>query len=165
MNSKCFAIRAQRKDPSTKVVSDKFGGLILGDHIILGKDSDQGLDGEKVVCNLVDDATGYRAFEPVASKSTADCIAVFKDVVGHQNKVKTFCSDNSRELKRMASELEGEHPTSAPYRHTSNARMERLNRDATEGCRAALYQSGFSRLPRRTRAVRRRPPGFFLNFK
>ena len=141
--AKAFAAPARRRDPDSKVVPERFGDSVLGDNLVLGKDAEVGEAGEKGVLNLLDEATEYRAFEPVASKSAVDNKEAFRRFAG-EDKVKSFYSDNSRELQRMAADLELLHPTAVPYRSTSNARIERLIRDGTEGCRSALFQSGFS---------------------
>ena len=138
--------RAIQHDPEE--LPKEFGDLLLADHVFLRKDNEDslvnvGLEGEKALLNIYDVATGYKGVAASRSKSAIDSQYGLKTFVGNQaDKVKSFYTDNSKELKKAAEDLGWVHPTSHPYRHASNGTMERQNGVSIAGTSTALDGSG-----------------------
>jgi hypothetical protein len=119
-----------------------FGELVLGDHVVLGKESEKGLEGEKSALALFDVGTDFMDILPTKTKGAEDAEVAFREFRGTQN-VKEFYSDNSKELNKMAADLGIPHPTKTPCRLIANANLDRHIRTRQDEIRCAMRQSGF----------------------
>ena len=109
-SAKAYKKQARRRDPETRVRAAAFGDLVMADHMVVMKDSEEGVSGEKAALMIYDEGTDYRELVGVQSKSAHHAELALKAFVG-EGSVKTFYSDNSKELKRAARNLEWVHAT------------------------------------------------------
>ena len=124
-------------DPDAPTV---FGDRVRGDHIILKK-AKTGKD-RRVAVTLADDATDFIGCYPTDSRSCEGVEEAFLQFAGTNVGVKNFYSDKAPELVKEAKEFGWCHSTSVPYRSSTNARMERMNRRIKDGIIVLLLQSG-----------------------
>ena len=118
-NAKAYKKQARRRDPATKQKASAFGDLVMADHMVVMKDSEERVSGEKAALMIYDEGTDWRELVGVPSKSAAHAELALQTFVGSE-KVKAFYSDNSKELKAAARKLAWVHATATPYRPESN---------------------------------------------
>ena len=135
-------VQARRVDPSARSIQPtRFGELLCADHVIIGKGTKAGLDGEPAGIIAMGVFMCFIYFDSVKRKSGNEATRALRYFAGDHD-VKYLYSDNSRELEKAAGELGWSHPTSTPYRPQSNGVMERQVRTLEEGARTALLQAG-----------------------
>ena len=139
--TKAYKKQARRKVVPAHTSAEKFGDLVLADHIIIGCDDGAGIDGEKAALFIYDCGTEVRDMPATPTKSAKDATLAMKYFAG-DNPVKLFYSDCSPELQLAGRNAEWLHDTSTPYRPEANGKAERGIRDEIEGTRAAIMQSG-----------------------
>ena len=96
---------------------------------------------DKVAPSVLDDATDLCDVYPGAVKDAESTIDAIKHFVGAAS-IETLRTDNSKELIATAKRLGVPIDPASPYRHTSNAKVERRIGLVKEGCATQLKQSG-----------------------
>ena len=91
---------------------------------------------------FLDEACEYLFFAPDARRDVRAARKAFRNFAGPKQKIHQFYSDNAPELIRAAEDMDWVHPTSTPYRSTTNARIERKVEHVEEGTRTTLCRSG-----------------------
>ena len=137
-----MAPHARRKGGQKRIETEVFGDHIVGDHVIIKKNVEEGFKGEQVALVLKDLHTQYRYVYPSQSKdaqSSMDCLNHF---IGSKDHVQVVNSDNSPELIRAIKDLGYRHQTSIEYVDSSKSFAEREGRQMLEGARRNLLQSG-----------------------
>jgi hypothetical protein len=146
VEAKLTAKPARRRVPDGEHPLDlpsKFGELLVTDHIILGKEVEQSLHGDSVVCVVTDVGTGWVMAYPAKTKTANAVKRAFMHFAGTEDNIARLYCDNAKELeKAAAAQLEWRVDTSTPYRHTSNGVAERSNRRVIDGARTLLHASG-----------------------
>jgi hypothetical protein len=143
--AKITAKPARKKivDDQSVPIPNKFGKLVVADHIILGKEVETSIDDDSVVFVVTDIGTGWVMSYPDRSKATNSCVAAFQHFAGDNDKIERVYCDNAREIEKAAAEeLSWRVDTSTPYRHTSNGVAERSNRRIIDGTRTLLHTAG-----------------------
>ena len=135
--------RFHRKKGDEIEKADKFGDLLLVDHIVFGKDEEAGYDGETSAVFVADDATDLRDMVPVSSKSADEAELAVKTFT-EGDSVGAVFSDRSRELKAMAKRNKWVHRRATPHRPEAHGKLEIKVRYTKEATRCNLRQS---RLP------------------
>ena len=113
----------------------------MADHMVVMKDSEEGVSGEKAALMIYDEGTDWCELVGVPTKSANHAELALRTFMGDE-KVKAFYSDNSKELKAAARKLAWVRATATPYRPESNGKIERLLRLLIEGIRAVLASCG-----------------------
>ena len=85
----------------------------------------------------------YKRQYPKGVKDAERAIEALQHFAGPTDKIESFWSDGSPELKKAARKLEWRAGTSAPHRPSSNGVIERYIRKVVEAARALLAQAGF----------------------
>ena len=123
--------------------SEKFGGRIHGDHIIVAKNclssEKKGINGETACPVLYDDFTKAVCAYPANSKSTENCIHAVNKFIGSRS-ANELHSDNTPELEACARKIGLVPDLTVPYRKTAV-----INREicTLEDCtRCCLVQVG-----------------------
>ena len=159
--SKMSAKPARRVAPENRTVNEAtaFGQHVCVDHIILSRETSEGMHGEKAALFVMDMYSRFIDVAPVANKSGEEALRALRYFLGNTPPMKIY-SDNSRELEAAARELNTVHQTSSPYRPQSNAHAERGIRTVVDATRAALLQAG---LPHRFWPLAARHQAFALS--
>ena len=132
---------ATRKGGSRHVRSNKFGGHIVADHVIMKKSVDTGVQDEHVMMVVKDVYTQYRYAYPSDSKSTDEIIKGFNHFVKSTDKVGVVYTDNSPEFCAAIKEYGVVHQTSVEYLDSTKSVVEREARTMLEGARSNLVQA------------------------
>ncbi|MEC8429315.1 MAG: hypothetical protein VXZ35_12845, partial [Pseudomonadota bacterium] len=119
----------------------EFGEKVTCDDIISAGVS-EGLGGETVGKHFLDLGTGWHDLYPTASKSKVDAIQSMQHFAGEKDEIKSFYTDNAKEITEAAAILGWRNPTSTPYRSHTNGKIERENRTTEEATRTNLIQAG-----------------------
>ena len=107
------------------------------------KSNTLGVAAENVALVMYDLATNYVAFYADAEKYGINSMHAFNHFAGPEprKKIKSFRSDNAKEILWSAKQLGICHITSTPERSQTNAKAERKVRHVFEGSRCLLFQS------------------------
>ena len=143
----CLAGKLRQKAARRKLASNekslqvsRFGEGVRMDHVVL-RESTEGIDGDRGALVLQDIFSGYVGFYPAKDRTVDECIRALRHFVG-TIEVIFIQSDNAREFLALARELNVAHSSSTPYRHQSNAHIERQIGVILQLTRVLLHQSG-----------------------
>ena len=120
----------------------EFGDHLMIDHLILSQEGKTSTD-ERCALAIKDYATGHLGIYPGSHKNTEECLLALHHYMGGISP-KVLHSDNAQELRALAQQIGVAHSMGTPYRHTSNAIVERAIGLAQQLARTILYQSGLS---------------------
>ena len=120
-----------------------FGIQSTSDHIISHSEESKGWDGSEYAVAVYDRGTKWGGAYPKGAKDAERAIEALQHFAGPTDKIESFWSDGSPELKKAARKLEWRAGTSAPHRPSSNGVIERYIRKVVEVARALLAQAGF----------------------
>ena len=98
--------------------------------------------GDRTAFIVLDRATKWMDAFLLLSKSALDTANALQDFLGPKDRIESFYSDNSPELKIVAHDNGWEHTTSTPGRPETNGVAERAVRSVVEGTRTALEHAG-----------------------
>ena len=115
---------------------------VTADHIIAQDVVDESVMGDRTALIVLDHATKWLDALPLLIKSALDTANALKDFLGSKDKIESFYSDNSPELRKVAHDNGWEHTTSTPGRPETNGVAERAVRSVVEGTRTALEHAG-----------------------
>ena len=102
VEAKLTAKPARRRVPDGEHPLDlpsKFGELLVADHIILGKEVEQSLHDDSVVCVVTDIGTGEVMAYPAKTKSANAVKRAFMHFAGANDKIDRLYCDNAKELE------------------------------------------------------------------
>ena len=140
--ARMMAPHARRKGGQKRVETQEFGDHIIGDHVIIKKNVEEGFRGEQVALVLKDLHTQYRFVYPSQSKDAQSCVEALNHFIGSKDDVQVVYTDNSPELIRAIKDLGYRHQASIEYVDSSKSFVEREVRQMLEGARSNLLQSG-----------------------
>ena len=132
----------QARKKGKRIETEVFGDHIIGDHVIIKKNVEEGFRGEQVALVLKDLHTQYRYVYPSQSKDSQSCVDGLNHFIGSKDDVQVVYTDNSPELIRAIKDLGYRHQTSIEYVDSSKSFAEREVRQMLEGARSNLLQSG-----------------------
>ena len=95
-----MAPRARKKGGQKRIETEVFGDHIIGDHVIIKKNVEEGFRGEQVALVLKDLHTQYRYVYPSQSKDSKSCVDGLNHFIGSKDDVQVVYTDNSSELIR-----------------------------------------------------------------
>ena len=119
----------------------RFGQYVMADHLHAKVDDIDDCDPKSVALVVRDHATGYIGAYPSKDKSADSCIEAMRHFKGNE-KIDLIYSDNAHEIVAMARAVGAAPATSTPYRHQSNAVIERAIGVLQQCARVILWQSG-----------------------
>ena len=140
--ARMMAPQARKKGGQKRIETEVFGDHIIGDHVIIKKNVEEGFRGEQVALVLKDLHTQYRYVYPSQSKDSQSCVDGLNHFIGSKDDVQVVYTDNSPELIRAIKDLGYRHQTSIEYVDSSKSFAEREVRQMLEGARSNLLQSG-----------------------
>ena len=140
--ARMMAPQARKKGGQKRIETEVFGDHIIGDHVIIKKNVEEGFRGEQVALVLKDLHTQYRYVYPSQSKDSQSCVDGLNHFIGSKDGVQVVYADNSPELIRAIKDLGYRHQTSIEYVDSSKSFAEREVRQMLEGVRSNLLQSG-----------------------
>ena len=140
--ARMMAPQARKKGGQKRIETEVFGDHIIGDHVIIKKNVEEGFRGEQVALVLKDLHTQYRYVYPSQSKDSQSCVDGLNHFIGSKDDVQVVYTDNSPELIRAIKDLGYRHQTSIEYVDSSKSFIEREVRQMLEGARSNLLQSG-----------------------
>ena len=140
--ARMMAPHARRKGGQKRVETQVFGDHIIGDHVIIKKNVEEGLRGEQVALVLKDLHTQYRFVYPSQSKDAQSSVDALNHFIGAKDDVQVVYTDISPELIRAIKNLDYRHQTSIEYVDSSKSFAEREVRQMLEGARSNLLQPG-----------------------
>jgi len=154
MDTKIRAVPAKvqhRKTGNPEVNPQRFGDLILADHIVLVDPETWGSKGESAGLMIKDQGSGWRDLMPMDSKSKENTKAALMDFIGrrHGKCPGTVHSDRAKEVVASVDELRKEgvcalvHSKATPHRPTSRGAVEREIGVVFEATRSNLFQASF----------------------
>ena len=103
--ARMMAPHARRKGGQKRVETQEFGDHIIGDHVIIKKNVEEGFRGEQVALVLKDLHTQYRSVYPSQSKEAQSCVDALNHFIGSKDDVQVVYTDNSLELIRAIKDL------------------------------------------------------------
>ena len=142
MRAKMSAKSAPMRKHDPEQAPTKFGEQVTADHIIAQDVVDERVLGDRTALIMLDRATKWLDACPLLTKSALDTANALKDFLGPKDKIESFYSNNSPELKKVAHDNGWEHTTSTPGRPETNRVAERAVRSVVEGTRTALEHAG-----------------------
>ena len=140
--ARMMAPQARKKGGQKRIETEAFGDHVIGDHVIIKKNVEEGFRGEQVALVLKDLHTQYRYVYPSQSKDSQSCVDGLNHFIGSKDDVQVVYTDNSPELIRAIKDLGYRHQTSIEYVDSSKSFAEREVRQMLEGARSNLLQSG-----------------------
>ena len=140
--ARMMAPHARNKGGQKRIETEMFGDHIIGDHVIIKKNVEEGFRGEQVALVLKDLHTQYRFVYPSQSKDAQSSVDGLNHFIGPKDDVQVVYTDNSPELIRAIKDLGYRHQTSIEYVDSSKSFAEREVRQMLEGARSNLLQSG-----------------------
>ena len=139
--ARMMAPQARKKGGQKRIETEVFGDHIIGDHVIIKRNVEEGFRGEQVALVLKDLHTQYRYVYPSQSTDSQSCVDGLNHFIGSKDDVQVVYTDNSPELIRAIKDLGYRHQTSIEYVDSSKSFAEREVRQMLEGARSNLLQS------------------------
>ena len=143
--ARMMAPHARRKGGQKRVEIQVFGDHIIGDHVIIKKNVEEGVRGEQVALVWKDLRTQYRFVYPSQSKDAQSTVDGLNHLIGSKDDVQGVYTDNSPEQIRAIKDSgyrRYRHQTSIEYVDSSKSFAEREVRQMLEGAHRNLLQSG-----------------------
>ena len=120
----------------------RFGEMITADHKIMN-DDDASREEDRTACVIQDKWSYWLQAYPAPTKSTADTKRALCRFLGPGVTCRHIYTDNSKEFKLAAAELEIDQDTCTPHRSETNGMAENAVKRVKEGTSCSLSQSGF----------------------
>ena len=96
--ARMMAPHARNKGGQKRIETEVFGDHIIGDHVIIKKNVEEGFRGEQVALVLKDLHTQYRFVYPSQSKDAQSSVDGLNHFIGPKDDVQVVYTDNSPEL-------------------------------------------------------------------
>ncbi len=130
--------------PADAKYAEKFGGVILSDHLGSQGEGLVGIHGEHVAQQTSDEATSFKASYPPANRDSQSVNDSFAHCFGTQCKsITNVRTDNGPEFIKAIKAFglpNLKHVLTIPHSHEHNARRERENQVDENVCRALMLQ-------------------------
>ena len=94
--ARMMAPHARRRGGQKRVETQEFGDHIIGDHVIIKKNVEEGFRGEQGALVLKDLHSQYRFVYPSQSKDAQSCVDALNHFIGSKDDVQVVYTDNSR---------------------------------------------------------------------
>ena len=134
MRAKMCANNAPVRKHDPDEAPSKFGEQVTADHIIAQDVVDESVLGDRTALIVLDRATKWLDAFPLLTKTALDTANALKEFLGPEDKIESFYSDSSPELKKVAHDNGWEHTASTPGRPETNGVAERALLPARRWC-------------------------------
>ena len=142
MQAKPARSHKNREPSEDHPVATAFGDEITADHLDSKGPLSQGFEGANFAVVFKDRGTKWIDCFPKGTKSTEHTVEAVLEFLG-KNKVASFYSDSSPELRAAARSVGIAHATATPGRPDVNGVAEAAVRKVAEGTRTVLEHAGF----------------------